>query len=217
MTTYNTVLFDLDGTLIDTAPDMGLALNLLLQEHNEPTLPQETIRPHVSNGANALISLGFGRHFDDDERIALQQRYLTLYRENIAVHSALFDGMGEVLTTLEQRNIKWGVVTNKPDFLTNPLMDALQLSQRAACIVSGNTCSHSKPHPAPMEYALGLCHTTGKESIYVGDAERDIQAGRAVNMFTVIAGFGYIEPETDKAQWQADAEINTPIELLNWL
>ncbi len=212
-----TVLFDLDGTLVDTAPDLALALNGLRGEMGLRSLPFERIRPEVSHGGTALIRLGFGRSPGDAEFAPLRQRFLEIYEQNLTTNTRLFPGMEELLDHLEQREIRWGVVTNKPGWLTRPLMERLALSRRAACIVSGDTLEHSKPHPAPMLHA---CHQTGSapgECMYVGDAQRDIEAGRGAGMRTLVALFGYIGERDDPRQWKADGMVEHPRQILEWL
>ena len=209
-----TVLFDLDGTLVDTAPDLALALNLLREEMGRRPLPFERIRPQVSHGGTALIRLGFDRQPGEAEFDPLRQRFLELYQQNLTTHTRLFPGMEQLLNTLEQSNIAWGVVTNKPGWLTEPLMQQLQLEQRAGCVVSGDTLPQSKPHPAPMLHA---CHQTGStpaECIYIGDAQRDIEAGHAAGMKTLVALFGYIGKQDKPEQWGADGMIKEPQEIL---
>ncbi|MEJ2143168.1 MAG: HAD-IA family hydrolase [Gammaproteobacteria bacterium] len=212
-----TVLFDLDGTLADTAPDLAYALNETLKLNDKPELDYEEIRPHVSHGGIALVKLGFKMEPEHPDFETYRDQFLSIYKSNIASQTRLFVGMDELLVQLEQQNIHWGVVTNKPSWLTDPLMDALSLTQRAACIISGDTLSERKPHPAPILYA---CQQTGAEPhecIYVGDAQRDIEAGNRAGLTTLAALFGYIEEDDDPTLWQADAMINNPLEVLNWL
>ncbi len=209
-----TVLFDLDGTLVDTAPDLALALNLLREEMGLRPLPFEQIRPQVSHGGTALIRLGFDRQPEEAEFEPLRQRFLALYQQHLTTHTRLFPGMEQLLNRLEQSNIRWGVVTNKPGWLTTPLMQQLQLEQRAGCIVSGDTLPQSKPHPAPMLHACRQTGSTPAECIYIGDAQRDIEAGRAAGMKTLVALFGYIGEQDRPDQWGADGMINTPQEIL---
>lgn len=212
-----TVLFDLDGTLADTAPDLAFALNETLKLNDKPQLPYEDIRPHVSHGGIALVKLGFKLEPDHPDFETYRDQFLDIYKKNIAAQTRLFEGMDDLLNQLEQNSILWGVVTNKPSWLTDPLMDALSLTQRAACIVSGDTLAERKPHPAPILYA---CQQTGaepSECLYVGDAQRDIEAGNRAGLTTLAALFGYIEDDDDPAQWQADAMINHPSDVLNWL
>ncbi len=210
-----TVLFDLDGTLADTAPDLAYALNAVLTEQGRPSLSLDTIRPAASHGGMALVRCGFGERHPEEE--ALRLRLLDIYQANIARETRLFPGMTEVLAGIEAGGLKWGVVTNKPAWLSEPLLDALGLSQRAACIVSGDTCEQSKPHPQPILHACRQIGAEARECLYVGDAERDIEAGRRAGTHTLAALFGYIG-ESDRPQdWGADALIAHPGEILAWL
>ena len=209
------VLFDLDGTLADTAPDLAYALNGVLAEQGRAPLPLGTIRPAASHGGLALIRCGFGEGHPEEE--ALRQRLLGIYRDNIARETRLFAGMAAVLADLEARGLHWGVVTNKPSRFTEPLMDALDLSRRAACIVSGDTCENSKPHPQPILHACALAGVSAQECLYVGDAARDIEAGRRAGTHTLAALFGYIGADDLPQQWGADALIEQPGEILDWL
>lgn len=212
-----TVLFDLDGTLIDTAPDMAYALELLCDEEQQQRLNFENVRPFVSDGSVALVKLAFGEHLDDKTLERLKQRYLEIYQDNLAIHSKLFDEMSELLIELETSNIKWGVVTNKPGWLTEPLMEALGLHHRAACIISSDSTPNRKPHPEPMFLACKLAGTLPDECIYVGDAKRDIEAGKNAGMQTIIAQYGYIGDWEDTLEWQADYSIQRPSQLLSFL
>jgi phosphoglycolate phosphatase len=211
------VLFDLDGTLADTAPDLADALNHVLVAQGQPALPFEHIRPVVSHGGIALIRLGFNIEPEHPEFEGLRQQLLDYYLANIAAKTTLFDGMNDALTHIESHGMNWGVVTNKPAWLTDPLMEALGLAQRAACIVSGDTLPERKPHPAPMLYACNLAGSRAHECLYIGDAERDIEAGRAAGMQTLVALFGYIGDEDDPHTWGADGMIETPGGIIDWL
>ncbi|MCK5394542.1 MAG: HAD-IIIA family hydrolase [Gammaproteobacteria bacterium] len=210
----NTVLFDLDGTLIDTAPDMAGALDILCDEEQQTRLPFDEVRPVVSNGSVALVKLAFGEDMDTATLDRLKTRYLEIYQDNLAVHSQLFDEMSHLLTRLEEKNIKWGVVTNKPGWLTEPLMESLGLHLRAACIVSSDSTEKRKPHPEPMYYACKLANALPEECVYVGDARRDIEAGHNAGMKTIIAEYGYIGDWEDTLDWQADYIIQSPSQLL---
>ena len=212
-----TVLFDLDGTLLDTAPDLADALNTVLEEQGCAPLPYSDIRPVVSHGGIALIALGFGLQPGDARFDELRAQLLKVYRENISIKTRPFPGMVEVLDQLEARDMNWGVVTNKPGWLTDPLLRDLELFDRAACIVSGDTLEQRKPHPAPMLHACEQAGSLPAQCVYVGDAQRDIEAGNNAGMHTLVALFGYIPAEDDAHTWQADAAINTPRELLDWL
>lgn len=214
MSAIKTVLFDLDGTLVDTAPDMAAALDILCVEENQPAIPYEQVRPVVSNGSAALIKLAFGEVNDEIRLQHLKQRYLDIYQQNICIDSSPFKGIETVLDHIERNGLNWGVVTNKPGWLTLPLMDSLQLVQRAATIVSGDTTENSKPHPDPMHHACDEASSKSDECIYVGDARRDIEAGINAGMKTLVANYGYIETNEDVNTWGADAIINTPEEIL---
>ena len=213
MPKIKTVLFDLDGTLADTAPDLAGALNHVLKMHNQDPLPYETIRPYVSHGGAALINLGFGK--DHSEFDVLYQELLHHYLNNIANETTLFSGMNELLQELEEKNINWGVVTNKPGWLTAPLMEELNLTSRAVSIVSGDTLEQRKPHPAPILHACEQAGSEAAECIYIGDAERDIEAGNRAGMPSIIALFGYIAESDKPDDWSAHASINHPKEILS--
>lgn len=215
MTRPRCVLLDLDGTLVDTAPDLVFAANLSRREAGLPELPLADLRPLVSRGSHGLMGVAFDhleRGSEDYEQRRL--RLLEIYRENLTRLSRLFPGMGEVLSALGERGIDWGVVTNKPAWLTRPLMDALDVLPRPACIVSGDSAARSKPDPAPLVLA---CEQTGhppEASIYVGDSARDVQAGQAAGMTTLAAAWGYIEPGDRPVDWHADGIMNQPSDLL---
>jgi phosphoglycolate phosphatase len=210
------LLLDLDGTLLDTAPDMGGALNLLRAEYGLDPLPAATIRPVVSHGAMRLVRLGFpGAEGDAFESLRL--RFLELYAANLAIGTRLFPGFDAVLDTLEGSGLPWGIVTNKPGWLTAPLLAALGLDTRAACAVSGDTVAERKPHPLPLLHAAQLVGVDPADCVYVGDAERDIQAGRAAGMTTVVAAYGYLSDDEDPRQWQPHGVVQAPEELLHWM
>jgi phosphoglycolate phosphatase len=210
------VLFDLDGTLLDTAPDMAAALNALRVEQGLAPMPFASLRPHVSHGAARLVEIGFG--CTGGERFeALRRRFLDLYRGSLSAGTRLFDGLEGVLGWLEGHRVPWGVVTNKPGWLTEPLLAELDLAPRAACIISGDSLPHRKPHPLPLLHAASLMGREPAHCAYVGDAERDIQAGRAAGMWTCVAAFGYLGDSDDPAAWQPDAIAETPVQLLGAL
>jgi phosphoglycolate phosphatase len=212
-----TVLFDLDGTLADTAPDLAHALNGVLTEHGHAALPFEQIRPVVSHGALALIRLGFGFGPEDPRFAAVRQRLLDIYRANLTLGTRLFPGMAHVLDTLEARGMNWGVVTNKPAWLTQPLMEELGIAHRAVTLVSGDTLPERKPHPAPM---LLACREAGSEParcVFVGDAQRDVEAGRSAGMATLVALFGYLGESDAPDTWGADGFVQHASEILDWV
>jgi phosphoglycolate phosphatase len=211
------VLFDLDGTLADTAPDLGHALNLQRERHGLPPLPQEIIRPYASHGTVGLFDIGFGLTPQDERFAPMREEYLALYTANLCLHTTLFPGMAELLAALEARNIAWGVVTNKPARFTNPLLELLGLSKRAASIISGDTCTHPKPHPEPLLRAAREIGVAPQSCLYVGDAERDIEAARAAGMAALIADYGYLGVEDRPETWGADGRIATPLGILAFL
>ncbi|MFT5225197.1 MAG: 2-phosphoglycolate phosphatase [Polaribacter sp.] len=209
------VLFDLDGTLIDTAPDMAAALNNLLLEEGYNPLPLESIRPLVSQGGLVLTQLGFGEYVTAQEIEPLRQRYLQHYRDIVADNSVLFDGMEEVLITLEKNNLLWGIVTNKPEWLTTPLLKQMNLNQRSSVVICGDTLEFKKPHPQPLIVAAETIGIKCENCIYVGDDKRDIDAGNSANMITLSAAYGYIEANTNLAGWKADGNLDQPLDLLS--
>ena len=217
MSKIRTVLFDLDGTLIDTAPDMANALNILLQEEEKQPLPYDTIRPVVSNGSVALVKLGFGDNVEENQLRYLKQRYLEIYQEKLCIDSVLFNGMDDLLAYIESAGMNWGVVTNKPGWLTDPLMEQIGLAQRAACIVSGDTTANRKPHPEPMYHACIQAGSQPEQCLYVGDARRDIEAGNNAGMKTIVAEYGYIDEWENTDDWGADLSIDNPEEIISYL
>jgi phosphoglycolate phosphatase len=210
------VLFDLDGTLLDTALDMAQALNRLRVAEGLDELPFERIRPLVSHGAPRLIRLGFGEP-DAAHYESLRSRFLDFYRAALAVHTRLFAGFEDVLDAIERAGFRWGIVTNKPGWLTNPLLEELGLAARCGCVVSGDTLAERKPHPLPLLHAAALIRIEPRDCVYLGDAERDVQAARNAGMIPLVAGFGYLTEGEDPAAWQPDAVLGRPEELLDWL
>jgi len=217
MSQFDVFFFDLDGTLVDTAPDLAYALNQVMEQEGRVPLPYASIREVASHGSAGLLGLGFGITTDNPEFASLQKRFVQIYQDNLTRESRLFEGMQKVIDKIDETGIKWGVITNKPQFLTEPLMTGLNLKQRAACIVSGDTTDQSKPHPAPMLHACKLVNVQPAQCVYIGDAERDIVAGRNVEMHTIAACYGYLSDDDRPENWQADAMINQPEELLQWL
>ena len=209
------ILFDLDGTLVDTAPDMGAALNNLLIEESLAPIPLEIIRPYVSQGGLVLTRLGFSEQVPESEIEPLRLRYLDHYRAIVADDSVLFDGLEEVLNTLEKRNIPWGIVTNKPKWLTTPLLEQMALDKRAAVVICGDTLDKRKPHPLPLIVAAETIGIACEDCVYIGDDPRDIAAGRAAGMKTLIASYGYIDRGARLDEWQAGGIIAHPLDLLS--
>lgn len=207
------VLFDLDGTLVDTAPDLGLALNMQRQRHGLEVLPQSTIRPYASHGSRGLLGIGFNLKPEDANFAAMRDEYLDLYDQVFTHSPVMFEGVADLLAGIEQAGLCWGVVTNKPRRFTQPLMAALGLSERAACIISGDDAARPKPHPDTLLLACEVARTVPAGCIYVGDAERDIQAGKAAGMRTVVARYGYLDAHDKPESWGAESQIDTPQEL----
>ena len=198
------VLFDLDGTLLDTAPDFVTAVNLLRAEHGREPLPGEPIRRTVSHGARALVRLAFGIGEEDPAFEPLRRRLLALYEAHLLVDTVPFPGIAELLRALAARGIRWGVVTNKPNYLAEPLLARAHLEPPADVLVCPDHVSRTKPDPEPLLLACARLGCTVREAVYVGDHARDIQAGRNAGMRTIAATYGYLEPDEAVTQWQAD-------------
>ena len=211
---YHGVFFDLDGTLADTAPDLVAATNQLLSARNLPLKPYEQLRPCASAGARGLIGGAFGIDTKHPDFIALRDEFFANYEKALFVHSKLFDGMEHLLNQLESSQLPWGIVTNKSERFTKPLIELMGLSQRSASTVSGDTTPHSKPHPEPILHAARIANLDPNKSIYVGDDIRDVIAGKAAGMKTVAAAYGYCGCEEPPEAWGADFIIHTPQELL---
>ena len=197
------VLFDLDGTIIDTAPDMVAVLSQMQLAHGTDPLPYETARANVSNGAIALLRLAFPKIPESDIG-PLHREYLERYEEAVCIESSVFPDIPELLDALDAHACPWGVVTNKPRRMTDPLLETLGLSSRLRCAVSGDTLEQRKPDPAPLLYACEQCAVPPHRAVYVGDAARDIEAGRAAGMHTIAAAYGYIVPGDNVGSWGAD-------------
>ena len=212
-----TILFDLDGTLLDTAPDLAQALNATLLANGRAALPFEQIRPVVSHGGSALIRLGFQLEPQHPQFEPLRTQLLAYYQAHIADQTRLFPGMEAVLQHIEAHSLNWGVVTNKPGWLTEPLLEALDLQRRAASVVCGDTLTECKPHPAPLLHACERIGTPPGHCVYIGDAERDIKAGHNAGMATLVALFGYLMENDRPEDWGASALIQQPADILAWL
>lgn len=210
------VLFDLDGTLMDTAPDLHRALNRLLAEHGRPPLPLERVRPYVSRGARGLIEQAFGAPADP----ALTEALVAAYEHDIAPTTRLFPGMAALLDRLQATDVRWGVVTNKLEHLARRVLDECPERDRlSACrvLVGGDTTSARKPDPMPLLHAAEQIGVPASDTWYVGDAASDIAAGRAAGMVTVAVDWGYVPPGETAADWQADLHVASAGELLNYL
>jgi phosphoglycolate phosphatase len=211
------VFFDLDGTLIDTARDMARVLNRLRQQEGLPPLDYDLIRSEVSRGARALIVLAFADAEGSDNFERLRQRFLDMYLEEIHVETTLFPRMDEILDTLETHQVPWGVVTNKPSWLTLPLMESMRLKDRAATIVCADTAGVSKPDPKPMLDACREVSVAPAQSMYVGDDQRDVVAAHGAGMPCIALRCGYIRRGHNPDDWGAEMVMDTTTELLQWL
>lgn len=211
------ILFDLDGTLVDTAPDLIASLNYALTQHGFSNVAPSLVKPHVSFGATAMINASLENSIDEQMHSALLNTMLEQYENNIALHSRFFDGILEVLNFIETQNLLWGIVTNKRERFTFPLVQALQLENRAACVICGDTTPHSKPHPAPIFEACKRANVLVESCVYIGDAAHDIAAGNNAKMHTLAATYGYLQPHDNPSDWGANALIHSPKELLAWL
>ncbi|MBR8122120.1 phosphoglycolate phosphatase [Burkholderia multivorans] len=211
------VLFDLDGTLADTAPDLAAAVNKMQRVRGLPETPLDALRRLASAGARGLLGGAFGITPDTPGYDAMRDEFLANYAADICVQTTLFPGIAEVLDELEARGVRWGIVTNKAMRLTAPLVELLGLASRAACVVGGDTTPHSKPHPAPLLHAAGLLALAPDRIVYVGDDLRDIQAGYAAGMATVAAAYGYCGDGAAPGDWRAQHLVGTTGELRDLL
>ncbi len=210
---YTSVLFDLDGTLLDTANDLGEALNYVLNKHGLPNVEREKYRPVASDGSKGLLELGFGDQlslFDFDQ---LRDEFLTYYEENIAVHTQLYPGVEDLIKRLDTNNIPWGIVTNKPEYLSKILVPQFPEFNQCKSLIAGDTLPQRKPHPAPLLFACKQMNIDPLSCVYVGDAPRDIEAGNNAGMLTIIAEWGYIVDKNSCKQWQADFTTQSPIDI----
>lgn len=211
------VLFDLDGTLIDSAPDLAGAANDLRQAQGMPPLPFASLRPMVGAGARGMVGVAFGAKPGDAEFESLRDAFLARYEQRMLQQTAVFDAMQPVLQSLETAGVRWGVVTNKASRFTEPIVDGLRLRTRLAALVCGDTTPHSKPHPAPLLEAARQLGIDAAACVYVGDDARDVVAGRAAGMATLAAQWGYLGNGAGIHEWGADAVLGEPSQLLNWL
>lgn len=213
----NTVLFDLDGTLLDTAPDIGNALNEIRDAHKLPPLEQSLIRPYVGYGARAMLKFAFNVDEDHPRYTGLLDDFLHAYHAHLTKTTQLFPGMDKVLTHLEENNITWGIVTNKPSRFTFDLLKSLGLDKRSACIICGDSLSKRKPDPDQILHACELIQCSPEETLYVGDTSTDVIASKAAGTKSLVALYGYIKAEEDPHTWEADGYVNEPIRIIDWL
>ena len=211
------MLFDLDGTLADTAPDLARALNRVRAANGLAPMPLELTRPYTSSGARGLLKIGFSMEPGDERYETLKLQFLDFYAAEICIETRLFEGMAELLDRLEQDKLPWGVVTNKAERFTRPLLQCLRLGERSACIVGGDTAARAKPHPDPLLHAAAALRLPPSACLYVGDDLRDVQAARAAGMPVIAAKYGYLGDGGAIESWQADAIIGHPREVLDHL
>ena len=211
------VLFDLDGTLADTAPDMSDSLNELLVRHGRNKLEYQKIRKHTSRGGIALIELGYNGTLDAHKTLQLRDEFLQIYADRLYHKTRLFPGVLTLLDHLDEAGLPWGIVTNKPGWLTEPLVEKLELTPRAGCTISGDSMPQRKPRPEPLSRAADLLGVAPVECLYMGDDPRDIQAGKAAKMKTAVAAYGYIQDHQDPYAWGADVVLDNALALMDWL
>jgi N-acetyl-D-muramate 6-phosphate phosphatase len=211
------VLFDLDGTLLDSAPDLAGAANAMRTQRGLAALPLEQFRAHTGSGARGMLRVAFGVEPGHDNFDELKQQFFSEYQERLTELTRPFEGVDHLIDVLSGAGLLWGVVTNKGERFTGPLMRAMPLFATAATVISGDTTAHAKPHPAPLMEAARRMGLPPSECLYVGDDLRDIQAGRAAGMCTVAARYGYLGAGADVSRWEADQVISEPTELLKWL
>lgn len=217
LTTIKAVLFDLDGTLIDSAPDLGAAADQMRVARGMPSLPLDRYRPLAGAGARGMLKIAFGMSPDDAAFIDMREEFFQNYERRLTQATTIFDGVPQLLDQLVQQQLHWGVVTNKSKRFTEPLTQQMPLFATAGAIISGDTTPHSKPHPEPLLEAARRIGVEPQACVYVGDDERDIQAGKAAGMRTVAAVYGYLGEMQSVAHWQADEVISSPFELLKRL
>ncbi|HEX8739767.1 MAG TPA: HAD-IA family hydrolase [Casimicrobiaceae bacterium] len=211
------VLFDLDGTLADSAGDLAHAVNTMREHRGMAPVAVESLRPHASAGARGLLGSGMGVTPDDPDYPLLRDEFLANYAAGLARSTRLFDGVPELLEALDARRVRWGIVTNKAARFTAQVVAALGLAGRAATVVSGDTAARPKPHPEPLLHAAAALGVQADACVYVGDDLRDVTAGNAANMPTIVARYGYLGGDTDPSSWPATGSIEHPLDLLDWL
>jgi 2-phosphoglycolate phosphatase len=217
MTTIKAVLFDLDGTLLDTAHDLGLALNQLLEEQKLPMLPLDIIRPAAGSGCKGLLKLGMNIDTTDACYPSLSEKLLRFYQDNIINTTQFFPGIEDTLRYIEKNNMPWGIVTNKPARYTDQLIMHLELAKRVGCVISGDSLQNRKPHPEPILHACKLLSVEPKDCLYIGDSAIDIEASKAAGNLSLAALYGYIPAEENPLTWGANGYIKHPLEIIDWI
>ncbi|RLJ40427.1 HAD-IA family hydrolase [Acidovorax sp. 106] len=208
------VLFDLDGTLIDSAPDLGAAADKMRTDRGLSSYPLDLYRPMAGAGARGMLAQAFGMNPEHPDFPGMREEFFVNYERRMTVSTSIFDGVAEMLEALRLRQLRWGIVTNKSMRFTDPLTRSMPLLAAAEVVISGDTTPHAKPHPAPLQEAARRLGVDPGRCIYVGDDERDIIAGHAAGMATVAATYGYLGAQTDITRWNAHTSINSPLELL---
>ncbi len=211
------VLFDLDGTLIDSAPDLAAAADRLRLDRGLPELGLSLYRPHTGTGARGMLKMAFQMEPEHPDFMDLREEFFKNYERNLVVNTRPFDGIHELIESLNSRSLAWGIVTNKSARFTDPIVQQIPLLGQAKTVISGDTTAHAKPHPAPILEAMKRMQINPDECVYIGDDERDIVAGKAAGVKTVAAGYGYLGDSGDIGAWGADLNIYSPIELVKWL
>ncbi|WP_312462025.1 phosphoglycolate phosphatase [Comamonas sp.] len=211
------ILFDLDGTLIDSAPDLGAAADQMRVARGLPSLPMADYRPFAGSGARGMLRVAFGMQPEDAEFSTMREEFFQNYERRMTQDTTVFDGVSDMLASIVARQLHWGVVTNKSKRFTEPLSRQMALFASAGAVVSGDTTPHAKPHPEPLLEAARRIGVAPQDCVYVGDDERDIIAGKAAGMHTVAAVYGYLGEKQSVAHWEADDVINSPHELLKRL
>lgn len=213
----DTILFDLDGTLLDTAHDITYALNVIRRDRGLANLSLDDIRPYINQGSRGMLQKALDLNQDDTEYETLKNNFLAVYEQHIADSTVFFPEIEALLSLLDQRQINWGIVTNKLTRYTSAVLKALQFEHRPGCVICGDTLQNAKPHPAPILHACDLLNTTPKNCLYIGDAKTDVLAGKAAGTLSLVALYGYIGKEENPNLWGADGYIETASEILNWL
>lgn len=211
------VLFDLDGTLADTAPDMARTVNLMRERRGLAPVASEKVRPYVSRGARGMICSAFEMTTEHPDYLAMRDEFLDLYGDNLCIGTCLFPGIVELIDSFERDGIRWGVVTNKFERLARGVMAGLGLTERTGCLVGGDTCARAKPHPDSLLFAAALLGVEPSQTLYIGDDERDVQAARAAGMPVLAAGYGYLGDGPEPRDWGADAVVQSVPEIGAWI
>ena len=214
---FDSVLFDLDGTLVDTAPDMARTVNVMLERRGRPAIDVALIRPHVSKGARGMVGAAFGVGTDHPEFEAMREEFLTIYADYLCIDSRLFPGMEGLLDRFDAEGIAWGVVTNKFERFARPIIAALGLAGRCRVTVGGDTCARPKPFADPLLHAAAALGIAPMRTLYVGDDERDVQAARAAGMKVLVAGYGYLGDGPSPVLWGADGIVDSPLGIGAWM